>query len=298
MVDSTGRANLSLTVPGAVESASFSLDSMFVSLDAVSVQPTNGLSIQAYEDREVRYSIRHRIDSDFFHQHILLVGINSDFGRSVDSMLVVPHSQPDLSSHMVNMIVRPVDPTIFCIDQRITYVQTDMVPAAGHRRADQQLGMYSSVKIVGDDFPLSNDQVSFLLVQVGTTGRSSIPHELYDRLVTMIRANGGSIIREDGRRYISALDCFESMTSVLPAIEFSVLDSPDPSTTRLNLLFRPDEYLAPVPNNPDLCLLLLRPRLRIPQQPYNTIQLDLDFIKRLVIHCDYVNQQIGFGDPL
>ena len=280
------------------ETEYYGLNSVLISLDGVSERASTPLLVQASEDNEIRYSVQHRIDSESLTRRIVLVGLNSDFGFSVGSVLVVPRSQPVSPGHVVDMIVRPSNPHSFCMDNRITYVETDTVPCPGHRRVDQLLGMYSSVKIVGDDVPLSEDPVNFLLIEVGTTGRSFIPYELWDRLVVIINENNGSILREDGKRYILAPNCFESMISILPQLEISILDSPDLSTSRLILRFTPDEYIEPVQGDSNRCLLLIRPRVRIPDQPYNTLHLDLDFIKRLVIHFDYINQRIGFGDPL
>lgn len=241
----------------------------------------------------IPFATRHLIDATAFAAETILVGLNSDFGNRFGSMMIVPHSGP-VTGSPVDMVLRPYHPQSYCVDRTLTYAY----PATPRGISGAQTGIPTSVSLVGYNIPSVdpvNDSVSYLTLNIGRTGTSSLPQSVFNQLLRLISSFGGRLISENR---ISAPNCFENMVSQLPPVLFELLDVDRFQSPLLHFLFMPDEYLQRVPNDRNQCILNFVLGTRIPEHNYDIVSLDLDFLKDMVVHFDYSNSRIGFGDPL
>lgn len=206
-------------------------------------------------------------------QNSLGVGLHSDFGRCVGSMMLLPVN-PGIFGSAVRMIVSPTDPLVYCADRQLTMI--DIVGNAdGEDRFEVEVA--ASARLSESSTIVS----PFILVLAELT---ILPIPIYEYVRNEARRIG--MIETSLNEYQEGC---ANLIDLLPLLRF-VLRSSD-GRPAITIFFSGRDYVSVNETNGSRTC-----HLQIQGDEYYA-SLGRNFLERVAVFFDYTNHRLGFCDP-
>ena len=228
--------------------------------------------------------IRAMVDvTDTFWESSILVqslclGHRSALSRSVESVAYIN------SLGNESLIFRPSNISELSLFGDIAYTEMDPLDTTTLGRTSASDS--GDLSVTGDP-----NEIDQLIFAIHSLSPSTIQPRTFVQLQSSIRSTDALIqSREDGVSEIRLPNCYEHLLSVLPDLNYHLINDRTPTT---RITFSPAEYLIATSDN-DVCELQVAPA-----DYYSPLQLSGHLIRRIGgIHFDYANRRIGIFDPL
>jgi hypothetical protein len=206
------------------------------------------------------------------------VSLTSDFGRAVGSMLLLP---PTGSTTSHRMIIRPQDPSAFCVDRQL--VMVDAFEGDQYYHDFVEVGISFIHEIPNENE--SSDPVPFVTNSTYAFGietsevMTMIPERVWEELIRVAR-NIGMVFVTDF--YELEVGCADRIR-LLPTIRFQI-------GYNVNIHLSPSEYLS-VDAETGRC------EWKICGFDHG-YRLGSNLLAEVGLYYDYAENRIGFCDPL
>ena len=217
----------------------------------------------------------------------------SDFANEVGSIMILPDwSCPIENLRSFDMIVRPVQPERYCLDNQIIFVNATMQTLPG---PEQCMTIHVGVSLepsssLGEIFNVRNDTTPMFIGQYQIQTESefdTIPTEIFSLIQTAIRSATGFSQLGD---IINMIEC-ESYIDELPSIRYTLLDGSVGGQGIVYVVLSPRDYTEI--SQEGVCKL----RLRRSNQ-FVADRLGVNFLERVAVYIDYAEQRFAFCEPM
>ena len=253
----------------------------------------------------------------------LSVGMGSDFGNVVGSMLLLPPSSFSAATHHgdyqqtvsteddypLMMVINPANVSTYCYEGTLGYVQ-------GMGLGELSYGIFTlkvAVSVLGNEEIIfantANEAIDGLYhgYYIDTTAQKDrIPEAVMYEWFTEV-ANRGLYLDEfpmflQGTNIyyteysLSAAQCANTR-HLFPSLVYTILvgDGPDDVNIAARIVLEPEDYMPAVSPGGRCVVQIVGEAAGL---HYTTYKLGMNFIQRAALHFDYTHNRIGIGEPL
>jgi len=214
----------------------------------------------------------------------------STFSTVARNFLLVPDAPDHTSIRSFNMIVEPHDPSLYCFDNEMVYVNATLEPVNDEEHS-MTIHVGVSLEPTSDTsriFDIHNDTTIYSgQYEIHTESEfDSIPSEIFTVILIAIRSATGISGSGD---IINLTEC-ESFIDELPSIRFTVMDNS--ANIGVYVVLSPRDY-TDISEDGGVCKLRLRR-----SNNYVRDRLGVNFLERVAVLVDYTNTRFGFCEPL